>query len=368
MHEQLISDWIGRNVPRARLDEGGRLWHGGDPAGEYAALTEAVALLPVITHAQLLAEGPDAIDYLHRRLTQSIRTLEVGRGAHALLLGGDGRMQADMCLWLGADSAMLVTPRSQAESAFELLDRYILMDQLELTRFWLNEPMVMLAGPRAPALIGGLMDPRPRAESLADGWSGWLSVNVAGLPCRVLGDERFRVPVYHVSMPPMAAGQLLNALAGAVREAGGAVAGEAAFERLRIKSGVTQFGRDTDERTIPLEARMLNAISFDKGCYPGQEVLARIRNLGHPARVLVRLTIDGEHDIAGAGVRIGAEEAGPVTSSITWSGMGTTFALAMLPWMHRRAQAATVTVGDRTLEGRVEMMVDEGLFPTREKT
>jgi len=104
------------------------------------------------------------------------------------------------------------------------------------------------------------------------------------------------------------------------------------------------------------------------GAEEAQRTIARFSRAESSQNPLVRLTIDGEHDIAGAGVRIGAEEAGPVTSSITWSGMGTTFALAMLPWMHRRAQAATVTVGDRTLEGRVELIVDEAMFPTREKT
>jgi folate-binding protein YgfZ len=358
MHEVEVIDWVRRNAPGARVEEAGgrtRVVDFGDPSAEYAALRGAVALLPAPGWATILAEGADAVDYLHRRLSAAIKPLAPGTGVHALLLGGDGRMQAEFLAWRGEDAVMLATPRARAEPAFELLERYVLMDEVELTRFWLNEPTIALAGPRAVDLLAGMMDPKPDAAKLkSEPWSAWLTVNIGGLPCRVLGEGRYGVPVYYLSVPPMAVSKLLGTLAAACREMGGGFAGETATELLRIEAGVTLFGRDTDERTIPLDAGLGWAVAMDKGCYPGQEVLARIINLGHPARALVRLTLEGERAVEdGAAVMVEGEEVGGVTSSVTWPGLGRTEALGSVKWGMREEVEVKAVTGEGEREAKM---------------
>jgi aminomethyltransferase len=370
-----VIDWLKSHAPRASFGPGPdgapAVFHAGDPAAEHTALRERVALVIDPGWSLILAEGSDAVDYLHRRLSQAIKPLAIGTGAHALLLGGDGRMQADLLVWRAQEGAMLATPAAFAKTTFERLEKYILMDQVTLTRFWQGEALVALAGPLASDLLASLMDPRPEPAKLKPAaWSAWLTVNLAGLPCRVLCDGRYAVPWYYLSVPPMALDAMLNALAGACREADGGLAGRWPTELLRIESGVPLFGRDTDERTIPLEAGLTDAIHFNKGCYPGQEILARINNLGHPARALARLTLEGEHTISDeTRILIGGDQAGHVTSSIAWTGLGRTEALGFLKWDAREATEAAICDQDgaamlkaRIRPSRVDAMsqVDDG--------
>jgi folate-binding protein YgfZ len=123
-----------------------------------------------------------------------------------------------------------------------------------------------------------------------------------------------------------------------LESAGGAVVHPDAFEFFRIERGVPAFGRDITERTIPLESNLRDALDLGKGCFPGQEFLARINNLGHPARVLARLRFDGASPAVGDAVkdshRFSAAEGGTITSVGRVEG-GQGLAFATLPWKLR---------------------------------
>lgn len=312
----------------------------------HAALTGTLALVPQPGWAPILVEGQDALAYLQRRLSQAIAPLELGQGGHALQLAGDGRLQAEYLVYRGHEALFALAPAPAVREAAELIEKYTLNDDVTVDPFWEGECLVALAGPLAPALIASLLDPRTEEARLRDSpWIAYFTVNLAGLPCRILRDGRWPVPWFNLLIPPMALEQMLSYLHEAVVAAGGQVAGAAAVERLRIEAGLPAWGRDIVAGQIPLEAHLQRtAISFTKGCYPGQEVIARITNLGHPAQALVRLSVAGEHaGLEGAALLAEGHAPGRVTSAISWPGLGETLALGYLPWDAREAPAVAIT-------------------------
>ena len=324
-------------------------------AAQYRALRESVGLRVTPAWAPILVEGEDALSYLHRRLTRSIKNLELGRGLHALQLEGDGRMQAEFLVYRGQDSFLLLTPLAEVETAWEPLEKFTLMDDVQVTRMWEGESVLGLAGPAAAALLSETIDQRGAAEVLArDAWHGLMTVTIAGFPARVFGDGRWGVPYFHVCVPGMALQPAAQALHEAAMRAGGLAVGEGAIELLRIEAGVMLHGVDTNARTIPLDAGLYGAIDFDKGCYPGQEFMARINNLGHPARVPVRLMLHGEHPLEpGSAIWVEGAESGSVSSSACISGLDRTAALGYFKWDAQGAERATVQTAQGAIQADV---------------
>jgi glycine cleavage system aminomethyltransferase T len=165
-----------QKFPAAALE---RLREGLPPASSgdsLEALRSGAALVLSDLWLPLSIQGPDACDYLHRRLTRSVRDLPVGAGAHALQLAGDGRMQADLLLYRTGDQAFVALAQEEfAEATIELIEKYVLMDDVTVERLWPGHVSFMLIGPKAPGVLakyfgcGGFVICRARA---LDG-SGW---------------------------------------------------------------------------------------------------------------------------------------------------------------------------------------------------
>lgn len=355
-----IKDWLARKESSYtdRLDQGETIEDFGDPTREHQALRKHAGLITLPGWAPMLVEGADAIDYLHRRLSQHIHDLPMGLGAHALQLGGDGRMQADCLVYRGDEVMMLFTRQDLAEATWELVEKYTLMDDVQVDRFWQSEPTVALAGSSASLMLADLVDPKPDPNVFGHPWCGLFTINLAGLPCRVFRDGRYNTPVYLLCAPPMAAGQLLDRLLEICEYQGGGLVGEAAWDLLRLENGITLHGIDTTERTIPLEAGLYDAVHFNKGCYPGQEFMARINNLGHPARQLVRLEIERELDLeSGQSIMAKGEVVGEITSARTWPGLGRTLALGFVKWDAREEPG--FEIADERVTARAEIIRHE---------
>ncbi len=355
--------WARAQFPEAEGATAEPALHFGDPMGEHRALRDRAALLPAGGWAPILIEGDDAADYLHRRLTKAVTPIVRGRGVHALLLGGDGRLQAALLLYRGNDAFFALADPTNVAATADQLERYVINDNVELARQWGHEASFALAGPDVPAILRSLIDaPVPDLPIYLPGYASLFTTTIGGLPARLFRDARFPIPYVHVTSPVMGLAALLRLLHDACRSIGGRLAGELAGEMLRVEAGVGRWGRELDEQTFPLDAGLREAIDTDKGCYPGQEVLARTINLGHPARRLVRLTAAGEVEIpAGAPVRSGGRDAGRVTTAVTWPGLGSTEMLASLAWAERQAsgvevmgEAGPVPATVMPLEGRHE--------------
>jgi len=280
-----------------------------DPAREYAALRDDAALVDLAFRARLRVTGEDRVAFLQGMLSNDVQRLAPGDGCHSLLLTEQGKIVADGVVLALADAIVLDARGSGIARAADALARYIVADDVDLTRDDTTHA-VGIFGPRAADALASLgiesTPDRPYAHVAVERDGGTL--RVARIPQPGAGGFLCIVPE-----------EAVEPWWRAARERGLAAAGFAAFDTLRIESGVPAYGVDVGPDTIALEAPLEDAISFRKGCYLGQEVIERVSARGHVNRKLVPLTIDAEAPpSAGDVVFAGAKEIGRITSA-AWS-------------------------------------------------
>jgi len=241
--------------------------HYGDPMREQRALAGGGGLVDRSNRGVLRITGQDRLSWLHSLTTQHLEGLAADESAEALILSPTGHVEHHLVLTDDGTSTWVhVEPGTvTALAAF-----------LESMRFMLRVEVADVSRDYAVLTVLG-----PAAADLAAGVEGVARVNQ-----RSFGIIDLLVP----------RDQLADA-AGQLAQGGGAVAGMWAFEALRIAARVPRLGLDTDHRTIPHEVGWIEAaVHLNKGCYRGQETVARVHNLGHPPRRLVFLHLDGSAD------------------------------------------------------------------------
>lgn len=330
------------------------------PVKGLKAAHESAVLAAMPGWAPLAITGKDAADYLHRRLSQSVKSLPTGRGCQALQLSGEGRMECDLLLYRRSEQEFVAfVHASFAEAAAELIDKYVLMDEVEVRGLWAEQATLTLLGPRVAEAIGSGLGDEVRFACEADAWS-MVSGECDRVPVEIYRDGRWATPCFQITVPKISLESVAAKLAGAVDAAGGAVISGEVQDYLRIENGVAQFGADTTVKTIPLEVNLRPAIDLNKGCFPGQEFLARINNLSHPANVLARLRFDASAGVA-PGDAVGGESdsdgpEGRLTSVRRLEGVNEGLALATLPWKLRELQGAGIRSRDGEVSARVELL------------
>jgi folate-binding protein YgfZ len=303
------------------------------PQGYDAARARA-AFLPRPGRGKIAVAGADRKSYLHAMLTNDIATLEAGAGCYAAYLTPQGRMITDLRVFEVGDLLLLELAGEQAGGLLQKLDAFVFTEDVKLGDLTLAFDEVRLVGPDAPQVAARVLGgqeaaTRLSAEELA-AWPEYRNARAAFQGAMVLlaASHELGLPGFDFFIEPADTGRLLQALA----EAGAESLSEEAAEALRIEAGLPLFGADLDTTTIPLEAGIEDrAISFTKGCYPGQEVIVRVVHRGHGrvARRLVGLTVPGDVlPSSGDTLRAGDREAGRVTS-VAWSpSLGVPVALA----------------------------------------
>ena len=253
--------------------------HYGDPYAEQRALAGSSGLVDRSHRGVIRITGPDRLSWLHSITTQSLEKLAAGDTAEALILSPNGHVEHQLTL---TDDGTAVWAQVEPGTAGPLLEF------LESMRFMLRvEPADVSADYGILTLMGpGRPDP-PEATAAT------LSAPF--------------------QMDLVVAREELAGLAAGLRSGGAELAGMWAYEALRIAARRPRLGLDTDHKTIPHEVGWIEtAVHLSKGCYRGQETVARVHNLGHPPRRLVFLHLDGSADalpahgdpveLAGAGV------------------------------------------------------------------
>jgi folate-binding protein YgfZ len=269
---------------------------------EYAALRDGAALVDLSHRKVLRLSGKKPVEMLNAVLTNQVPE-ENRLGVYALLLNPKGRIQTDLrVLKSGEDVLIEVEPEGVA-AAKELLGRYApfyrvgLEDLSEADAAW---GILGLYGPRAADLLDGL--------ELAEHASVEVSLNGAAL---LAAGVAVPVPGYDLLGPADALAAARNHL----RERGAVPADLDAYETARIQAGVPRFGSDITPENFPAEAGILErAVSFEKGCYPGQETVARMHYRGHPNRTLYRFAMEGPSPVPGTGIFQGEKKVGHLTS------------------------------------------------------
>ena len=284
---------------------------------DYRILRNGAGFLRLEGRGWLAVAGHDRADFLQGLLSNDIVALSPGSGCYAACLTPQGRMTADMYVFADRERLLLDVDGSVADRLRERLDDLVFTEDVRIENLTARRTAFGVHGPRAREVTAVLAGVRTCPLAVCEHRTFDLESG-AGLVARTddLGVEGYRVVVERP-----AAGALQRALASA-----GAVAVEpAAAEAVRVESGRPLFPIDMDHDTIPLEAGIADrAISFDKGCYVGQEVIVRIlhRGQGRVARRLTGLTFErstaSEAPLPSPGASIfsGDDEVGRVTSTV----------------------------------------------------
>jgi folate-binding protein YgfZ len=291
-----------------------------DPRLEYLAVRQTAGFFDYTFRTRYSATGSDRVRFLHSMVSNDVKSLTAGQGTYALLLDARGHILADLRIYAAAEDLLLEFDAAWAEKALAALNYYNVGGRVPITA--VEGAAISFQGPRARALLEACLEaalPPLAAHQYAVAPFQGASAFVARVDSTgVEGYEAF------------VAGESFAALwQAAVRQApafGARPCGTEALEMLRIEAGIPACGSDFGEDTLPLEAGLLNAVSFTKGCYIGQEIVERARSRGHVNWKLVGFLPERE---AAVGEKFSADgrEVGELTSVVFSPALGRTIAL-----------------------------------------
>jgi tRNA-modifying protein YgfZ len=294
--------------------------------GQYRALREEAGYLSR-ERAALTVTGPDSAEYLQGQLTNDVEALEASTGCYAALLDRKGHLQSDMrVLLLHEDEFWIDLEPAAAPAILKHLRTYSIGREVEIEEVTDRWAITSLIGPRSPQLAGfeGL------GPEHAQGFREWDGVEILAVVTD-LGLDLITNPESAASLA-----ELLQAV-------GAAAVSEPAAEILRVESGRPRFGRDMGPESMPAEAAITErAVDFEKGCYIGQEPVARLHYRGKPNRTLrgLRLSAPAEH---GDPLRLGDREVGTVGTACLSPALG---AIALAIVRREAADGDRLEVGD----------------------
>jgi len=274
--------------------------------GQYRALREAAGVVPRSERGKLLVRGPEAVEYLQGQVTNDVEALAPGEGCYAALLDRKGHMRADLrALRLGSEELWLDTEGIATAAVLKHLETYRIGRELEVADVGSDRTLLSVIGPAAGELSGaGPLSPEHAHREL----------DVGGLRCRAVATD---LGVDLIAPEPDA-----SAVRDSLLESGAVEVSEAAAEILRVEAGRPRFGAEMTEATIPAEAGIdERAVSFTKGCYIGQETVARLHYKGKPNRHLRGLRLEDPAS-AGAVIRLGEREVGSVGTACVSPALG----------------------------------------------
>ena len=278
---------------------------------EYHAARTGAALRDAQTSFRLYMRGADHLDFLHRMTSNDFHNLQLGHGLEAVFIEQRARILDLATCYRGPDTTVLILSPDSRATIPAWLDRFIFAEALELADRTDETAMFELIGPHAVRLVAHLLDAdlakfqdhQLLDPQVVDGL--WLA-RTAGPGLRAFG-------------PPAA----VEALWQRLTAAGAHPIGAATWEILRVEQGLPLLGRELTQDYNPWEAGLDRAIHLDKGCYIGQEVIARLDTYDKVKQHLVGLRLsDAELPATGQPLRDGAREVGRITSAVHSPSLG----------------------------------------------
>lgn len=313
---------------------------------QYRQLREECGLLDRSGRGKLLVRGNDAAEYLQGQLTNDVEALAPGEGCYAALLDRKGHIQSDMRV---LHASAVPSPQTDGErnsaagfwidteaEALEVvrrhLETYKIGREVEIAELTAELAILSLIGPRSVEIAATAVLPEHASEA----------TSIAGVECLAVGTGE--------GIDLIAAAAEAEGLREALRAAGAAEVAPEAAEVLRIEAGRPRFGAEMSAETMPAEAGIVEAaVDFEKGCYIGQEPVARLHYKGRPNRRLRGLELSAPA-APGTGLRLGEKEVGRIGSACVSPARGP-IALAIV---RREAEpGAELAVGEDGVTARV---------------
>ncbi|MGZ4181224.1 MAG: CAF17-like 4Fe-4S cluster assembly/insertion protein YgfZ [Solirubrobacteraceae bacterium] len=240
-------------------------------SSDYRTATEACGLLDRSERGKLALTGGEAKSFLQGQVTNDVEALSPGQGCYAAFLTPKGKMLGDLRILDAGDEILVDTERVALQELFNMIRRFSIGFEVELHKRTLERGLLSLLGPESEAAAGG--------GGLGEPEHSHAAVTVGGIEARAIRTD--------LGVDLLCDAADVDGLRAALADAGVVAVPEAVAECLRVERGRPCYGVDLDDTVIPQEAGLNErAVSFTKGCYVGQETVARLHYRGKPNRQL----------------------------------------------------------------------------------
>ncbi|MBI4051260.1 MAG: aminomethyl transferase family protein [Elusimicrobia bacterium] len=282
----------------------------------------SVAIADLSHLGKVVFKGPDSQKFLNGLLTNDIKNLQPNQGLPTCLLTPQGKLVAYFWLYRRKEDFIVLHPLQTTAVLLDALSQYTPLSQTVMEDVGETLGAFYSMGPQAGAFLEKLLDLSLPKEGVWCSEVHWNEVQLY-----VLSYPAYASDGLLLLFPASLSDQLLERVAETGKPYDVQMAGPEMLEVLRVESGIPMVGVDTDADTFPLEVNLESAVSFTKGCYLGQEIIARIKNMGHVNRKLVGLKMD-EKPTPGSVVLLEGQPVGKITSVVESSGLKAFLALA----------------------------------------
>ena len=276
-----------------------------DPFAEYNLLTSSTALLDLSARSRICLLGADREKFIHGQVTNEVLKLHPAHGTYAFLVNAKGKIQSDLFLYKLPEEILLDFEPGLTQRVIERLERYIIAEDVQIVDVAPHYGLLSIQGPQAVKILtqSALFNSLPSAPFQS------ASHSTEHGDLYIMNNPRIKTAGFDLYIPAAA----METFAARLPIPW---AGFDAFEIARIEHGIPRFGVDMDENNLAPETGLENeAISYAKGCYIGQEVIARVRTYGRPAKSMRRLQLSGEAPVqSGDKLFKDGKEAGYLTS------------------------------------------------------
>lgn len=350
MHQSLVG--VFAEINGAEVVE-----HYGSWPDEYDALTKSAGVMDLSFRSRVVVTGVDRVRWLNGQVTNNVKDLRAGTGIYAALVSAKGKIQSDLNIYPLRDELLLDFEPGLTESVVKRLEAYIVADDVQLVDAAPHYGLLTVQGPESGAVMARLGF---GIELPSAAWSfvSWTDTTLGEL--YLMNHPRLGGSGYDLFVPNAALGAVFDKLIASAKESGGRACGWKAFETARIEAGVPRFGADMDESNLAPEAGIESkAISYAKGCYIGQEVIARVRTYGQVAKSLRGLKLaDGLPSLPVRGDKLffNGKEAGYITSAVTSPRFKANLALGYVRKECNQAGTQLVLNSGTTAESVVEIL------------
>ncbi len=285
------------------------------PERELEMLLTGAGVISLSETGWIKVTGSDRVRWLNGMVTNSVQDLAEGEGCYSFMLNAQGRIQGDGYIFAQRDHLLVQTGLNHVPGMMTALDRFIIMDDVELTDISGSVHGLLVAGPRAGSLLRELEIPAPASSRSESPQSGLQQPGVAQVPWR--SAELMIVRAYSPLTPRFeiwADEASIVELSAEIVERGASRFSAAALELLRMLEGTPLYGVDIRDRDLPQETGAVRALHFSKGCYLGQEIVERIRSRGNVHRTLQGFYLQGSPAAAGLALSSEGKPVGELTS------------------------------------------------------
>jgi folate-binding protein YgfZ len=322
-----------------------------DWLAEHAALRETAGVIDLSFRSRICLTGADRVRFLHGQVTNDVKKLHPGEGCYAAITTAKGKMESDLNIFVLVEELLLDFEPGLTEKISQRLEKFIVADDVQVVDAAPHYGLLSVQGPKAAGVINALglfgWGERPREPVFAESHHGSPGVSPHQFPTKAfdslkisdltLGDiylannPHLATSGFDLFVPNNSVGAVADKLIAAAKQIDGRAVGWTAFETARIEAGIPRFGADMDETNIPLECGIESrAVTYNKGCYIGQEIINRIHSVGHVNRELRGLRLANDlKSLPTRGDKLfhAGKEVGHVTSAVKSPALNTNIAL-----------------------------------------